>query len=281
MTFDEQFTTVDNDVITDAYKRKLLNLANWNTNMHQTQTDKLSNDSITFAQDWDAITPSFKNEVSSVDDNSQISTSCDNAPQPRTHKVCNKDKKDKNNITLKQASPKPTKHNLRNIRKYFERTSRSRTLKHKNQYRQSEQNRTPNVPMNIKALNAEIQHLLSNTNFRPTSQLIKLDSPPTSLLDKTINELQTMAFLASTNPINNLLTHSSAMKADDREKFLISMKDKIDRLIEHDVFERVDIDTIPHQCKILRAIWAHRRKTTPSGEAYKHKSWICADVSQL
>jgi hypothetical protein len=44
-----------------------------------------------------------------------------------------------------------------------------------------------------------------------------------------------MSFLASTNPINNILTHFAAMKADDKEKFLISMKNEIDRLIEHDV----------------------------------------------
>ena len=54
-----------------------------------------------------------------------------------------------------------------------------------------------------------------------------------------------MAFLASANTINNLLAHFASMKAGDREKFLISMKDKIDRLIEHDVFELVDINTIP------------------------------------
>ena len=100
--------------------------------------------------------------------------------------------------------------------------------------------------MNIQALNAEIQHLLSNTNFKTSFQLNQLNSPLTSLLDKTINKLQPMAFLASPNPINNILTHSAAMKADDKEKFLISMKNEIDRLIEHDIFELVDIDTIPH-----------------------------------
>ena len=50
------------------------------------------------------------------------------------------------------------------------------------------------------------------------------------------------------------------------------MKDKIDRLIEHDVFELDDIDTIPPHCKILRSIWAHRHKISPSGEINKHKS---------
>ena len=59
------------------------------------------------------------------------------------------------------------------------------------------------------------------------------------------------------------------MKADDRETFLISMKDKIDRLIEHDVFELVDIDTIPQQYEILKAIWSQRRTTTPIGKVYE------------
>ena len=90
-----------------------------------------------------------------------------------------------------------------------------------------------------------------------------------------------MVFLASTHPNNNIFDHSAAMKGDDREKFLISMKDEIDRLIEHDVFELVDKDTIPPHCKILRAIWAHRCKTTPSDEVYKHKSWIYNDGSKL
>ena len=96
-------------MITDAYTRKLLNLVNWNANTHQTKTDKLFNDSITFAQYLDAITLSLNNKIPSVDNNLQLSNDCDNAPQSRTHKVCNKEKKDKNNITLKQASHKSTK----------------------------------------------------------------------------------------------------------------------------------------------------------------------------
>ena len=84
-----------------------------------------------------------------------------------------------------------------------------------------------------------------------------------------------------TNPINKIFPHFAAMKSDEREIFLISMKDKIDRLIDHDVFELVDIDTISKQCKILRDMWSHRRKTTPSGKVYKHKSRICTYGSQL
>ena len=105
--------------------------------------------------------------------------------------------------------------------------------------------------MDIQALNAELQTLISNTNFKNSLQLYL---PLTSLLDETINKLQPLVFIASTNPINNILTPSAAMKADDREKFLISMKDKIDKLIKHDVFELVHINTIPKQCKILRSI---------------------------
>ena len=31
---------------------------------------------------------------------------------------------------------------------------------------------------------------------------------------------------------------------------------------------------------ILRAVWSHRRKTTPDGKIYRHRSRICVDGSQ-
>ena len=58
-TFDEQFTTVDDDIITDKYKQKLFNLINSNANTDKTQTNKLTSNSITFKQYWNAITPSI------------------------------------------------------------------------------------------------------------------------------------------------------------------------------------------------------------------------------
>ena len=100
--------------------KKLLNLLNWSANTHQTKTEKLFSDSMSFKQDWDALTPTSIHEKLLVDGKSQLSNDCDNAPRSRTQKVCNKEKKDKTNITLKQASPKSKKgHNLRNIRKSF------------------------------------------------------------------------------------------------------------------------------------------------------------------
>ena len=88
------------------------------------------------------------------------------------------------------------------------------------------------------------------------------------------------AYAAGTNANPNILGHSATMRAEDANKFHISMKREIDRLIKHNVFDIVDINTVPKFTKILRAIWAHRRKTTPSGQVYKHKSRICADGSQ-
>ena len=59
------------------------------------------------------------------------------------------------------------------------------------------------MTMNIQALNAEIQHLLSNKNFKTSFQLNQHNSPLTSLLDKTKHKLKPMASLARTNPIRH------------------------------------------------------------------------------
>ena len=42
LTFDEKFTTVDDNIINDNYKQKLLTLIDWNKNTDQTQTNKLT-----------------------------------------------------------------------------------------------------------------------------------------------------------------------------------------------------------------------------------------------
>merc|ERR1712127_638239 len=81
-----------------------------------------------------------------------------------------------------------------------------------------------------------------------------------TLLDDTINELQPMHVYAAANTNPNILGHSAAMRAKDADEFLKSMKQEIDRLIEYDIFDVVDINTIPKNTKILRAIWSHRRK---------------------
>ena len=129
LIYDEQLTTVDNYTITDTYKQKLLNLVNWNANTDQTQTNKLTNNLITFEQDWNAITPLVNNKISPVDGNTQLPMSHDNAPRPRTYSAWKQEKKDKHAVTLKQASPMSTKrHNFHNIREYFDRITHPRTL---------------------------------------------------------------------------------------------------------------------------------------------------------
>ena len=37
---------------------------------------------------------------------------------------------------------------------------------------------------------------------------------------------------------------------------------------------------VPEAHNILRAVWSHRRKTTPDGRVYRHRSRICVDGSQ-
>ena len=80
LTVDKQFTTVDDDIITDKYKQKLLNLINCNSNTHQTQTKKLNRNLISFEQDWNMIAPIINDKTSSVDGITQLPTSHDNAP---------------------------------------------------------------------------------------------------------------------------------------------------------------------------------------------------------
>ena len=72
---------MDDDVITYTYKPKLLNLVNWDTKTDRTQTNKFTSNSITLEQ------PFIKNEISPVDDDSQLPTSHDKAPRSRTCSV--------------------------------------------------------------------------------------------------------------------------------------------------------------------------------------------------
>jgi hypothetical protein len=49
---------------------------------------------------------------------------------------------------------------------------------------------------------------------------------------------------------------------------------------DNNIFEVVHRNTVPRKHRILRAVWSHRRKTTPSGEVYRHRSRLCLDGSQ-
>jgi len=172
------------------------------------------------------------------------------------------------------------KHKVRNSLNDYEKP----TTRRQTQPRKSTRTKTKNIPMNMgllatKRLNEIENSLLRNHKLKYLDAL-KLDEDLNKLPDETINELQTGAFIMKTNANPNILGHSAAMKAEDADKFHQSMKLEMDRLTKHEVFDIIDIENIPKNTKILRAIWSHRRKTNPGGEVYKHKSRICADGSQ-
>ena len=100
----------------------------------------------------------------------------------------------------------------------------------------------------------------------------------TSLENGEINDFNPHALAASANP--NILSHAQAKKAMDWDKFVLAMEDEVKRMIDHDIFEEVSIEDIPLHQRILRAVWSHRRKNTPSGEVYRHRSRLCVDSSQ-
>lgn len=99
-----------------------------------------------------------------------------------------------------------------------------------------------------------------------------------SLANDEISELNVMAHIASANP--NILGHRDAMKADDADKFHESMDEEIQRLTDENIYEVVARSTVPEGQRVLRAVWSHRRKTTPTGQVYRHRSRICVDGSQ-
>ena len=78
----------------------------------------------------------------------------------------------------------------------------------------------------------------------------------------------------------NILFHRDAMKADDYEQFLKSMKNEIDKLLENEIYEIVPRHTVPRSKTVLNAVWSHRRKTTPNGIVYRYRSRVCDNGSQ-
>ena len=94
-----------------------------------------------------------------------------------------------------------------------------------------------------------------------------------------LSEITPFTYIAKGgNP--NILNHRDAMKADDNEQFLTSMKQEVDKLLENEIYEIVPCNTVPKTKTVLNAVWSHRRKTTPNGTVYRHRSRICANGSQ-
>ena len=93
-----------------------------------------------------------------------------------------------------------------------------------------------------------------------------------------IKDLNPHALAASVNP--DILSHVQAKKALDWDQFLVAMDLEIQRMIANEIFEEVSVSEVPCNQRILRAVWSDRRKTTPSGEVYRHRSCLCVDGSQ-
>ena len=58
------------------------------------------------------------------------------------------------------------------------------------------------------------------------------------------------------------------------------MEAEMDRFIAKDSFEIVHRHSIPREQRILNAVWTFRRKTTPTGQVYRHRSRLCVDGSR-
>ena len=69
------------------------------------------------------------------------------------------------------------------------------------------------------------------------------------------------------------------MKAVDSDKFEISMAEELDKMWENDIYEIIKKVDVREGHSILRSVWSHRRKTTPDGNIYRHRSRLCADGS--
>ena len=67
--------------------------------------------------------------------------------------------------------------------------------------------------------------------------------------------------------------------AVDKENFEESMDEEMVKCFDNGIYEIVKRSTVPELKSILRAVWSHRRKTTPDGKVYRYRSRICADGS--
>ena len=95
-----------------------------------------------------------------------------------------------------------------------------------------------------------------------------------------IDRLLSLTALDNGTANPNILSHSQAKKSIDWDKFVEAMKEEIQRMIDNNIFKLVKKSTVPRNQRILRGVWSHRRKTTPAGEVYRHRSRLCVDGSQ-
>ena len=102
-----------------------------------------------------------------------------------------------------------------------------------------------------------------------------------NLLDNNqINQTHPLAYAAGKTSANpNILSHSKAMKAPDKDLFIQAMVQELLNMNKKKIIKVIPKHSIPRRAKILRSVWSHRRKTKPTGEIYQHRSRICADGS--
>eukprot|EP00957_Ditylum_brightwellii_P054076 4096208-Ditylum_brightwellii.AAC.1 len=59
------------------------------------------------------------------------------------------------------------------------------------------------------------------------------------------NKFHLLALVAGTNSNQNTLSHKEAMKSDDKDHFHKAMEEKIERMIEKEIFEVVPSSQVP------------------------------------
>jgi Reverse transcriptase (RNA-dependent DNA polymerase). len=137
--------------------------------------------------------------------------------------------------------------------------------------------RSQKVQDAISQIHAMAAAFASSSRHLPFSERIEQLLNLSSLNSGEINDIDPLAFAASANP--NILSHREATKAEDVEQFLESMQEELERMDDNEIYEEVLRSSVPKAQKILRAVWSHRRKTTPIGIIYRHRSRLCVDGS--
>ena len=138
--------------------------------------------------------------------------------------------------------------------------------------------RSQKVQDAIQQIHAMAAAFVSSSKHLPFAEKIEQLLNLSSLQSGEINDIDPLAFAASANP--NILTHREAMKAEDVEQFLTSMSEELERMDDNEIYEEILRSAVPKGHRILRAVWSHRRKTTPEGAVYRHRSRLCVDGSR-
>ena len=100
------------------------------------------------------------------------------------------------------------------------------------------------------------------------------------LYGNQLNNLHPLAFAAGGLGFNpNILSYGRSIAAVDKEAFEESMNEEMVKFFDNGIYEIFKKSTVPELKSILRAVWSHRRKTTPDGKVYRYRSRTCADGS--